>query len=136
MTAALATRRAHLLLERDLIDAAGGGAVWLMGGAMAPTPEDAPGSAPLAIVALALPSCILHATAATMVLVPAQGHAAVSGVVTWVRFVDGAGSAVRDLPAGPPGSNNPVVVSNGQEPPSAQVWAGGEVNVTATFSRA
>lgn len=135
MSASLANRRAHLVLERDLIDAAGGGALHLLGGTMAATPEAAPEAPPLCIVALPVPSCALHATDATMALLPAQGFAAVGGLVTWGRFVDGAGNAVRDVLAGPPGSTAPLIVSNGQAVATAQVYAGGEVNVSGTFAR-
>lgn len=133
MTAALATRRAHLVLERDLIDAAGGGALWLLPGAMAASPEDPPASAPLAIIALPVPSFDLDVALAQMTLV-AQGHAALSGYATWARFVDGAGNAVRDCSAGLPGSGAQVIVTDGKPTPSNLFWVGGEVNVTATFT--
>lgn len=135
MSASLAARRAHLLLDRDLIDAEGGGSLLLLGTPMAAAPEDDPASAPLVTVPLSAPSFSVHATDASMVLVPAQGFASASGVVTWARFVNGAGVAVRDCPAGPPGSGAAVIVDDGQAEPSAQVYTGGEVNVTATFSR-
>lgn len=133
MTAALATRRAHLVLERDLIDAAGGGALWLLPGAMAASPEEPPASAPLAIIALPVPSFTLDAALAQMTLV-AQGHAALSGYATWARFVDGAGNAVRDCSAGLPGSGAQVIVTDGKPTPSNLFWVGGEVNVTATIA--
>lgn len=135
MSASLAARRAHLLLERDLIDFAGGGALHLLGGTMAATPDTAPAAPPLCIVALALPSFTLHATEAAMALTPVTGHAALGGVVTWARFVSGTGATVRDCPAGPPGSGAPVIVSDGAAVPTAQVWVGGEVNVSGTFTR-
>lgn len=133
MSAALATRRAHLLSERAQVDANGGGAIWLLSGTMTAEPEDAPAGPPLAIVVLPVPSFSLHATLASMSLV-ATGNAALSGLVTWARFVDGAGAAVRDLPAGPPGSGAPVIVDNGAVAPTAQVYTGGEINVSATFT--
>ena len=135
MSASLAARRAHLLLDRDLIDAEGGGALLLLGGAVAAAPEESPVAAPLVTIGLASPSFVVHATDASMVLVPAQGFASASGVITWARFVNGAGVAVRDCLAGPPGSGAAVIVDDGQAQPSAQVYTGGEVNVTATFSR-
>jgi len=135
VSASLASRRAHLVLERDLIDFGGGGALQLHGGTMPATPETPAAAPPLAIVALNVPSFSLHSTDASMALLPATGNAAVGGVVTWARFVDGTGAAVRDVPAGPPGSGVPVIVSDGAAVPTTQVWVGGEVNVSGTFTR-
>lgn len=134
MSASQAARRAHLLAERALIDAGGGGALLLYPGTMEPNPETPASAAPLAIVALAPVSFDLHATLAEMTLVPAQGFAAVSGQPTWARFVDGAGTPVRDCTAGPPGSGAQVIVTDGKPVPSSQMYVGGEVNVTSTFS--
>lgn len=133
MSLALATRRARLLAVRDAIDAAGGGALQLHGGTMAASPETAAAGAPLVIVALAAVSFELHATAAQMNLVPAQGFAAAAGQITWARYVDGAGFAVYDCTAGPPGSGAQLLVSNGATVPTAQVFAGGQVDVTHTI---
>lgn len=133
MSASIATRRAYLLAERDLIDAAGGGALHLYGGTMEPSPETAASSAPLVIVALPVPSFALHATLPQMTTA-AQGYAALAGQITWARFVDGAGTPVRDCTAGPPGSGAQVIVTDGKTPPTSLVYTGGEVNVTATFA--
>lgn len=133
MSASLATRRAHLLAERAQIDANGGGALWLLAGTMVAQPEDPPLSPPLAIIVLPVPSFALHATDASMTLT-AVGNAAVSGQPTWARFVDGAGNPVRDVTAGPPGSGAQAIVTDGGTPPSAQMFVGGEVTVTATFT--
>lgn len=133
MSAALATRRAHLLAERDMIDANGGGALWLLGGTMAAQPEDPPLQPPLAIITLPVPSFALDPVDAAMTLI-AQGNAAISGQPTWGRFVDGAGNPVRDVTAGPPGSGAQAIVTDGKTPPSAMLFVGGEVNVTATFT--
>ncbi len=134
MSLSLVARRGRLLHVRTLIDADGGGAMHFHVGAMAAAPEAAPDSPPIAIVALAPVSFELHATAAEMTLVPAQGNAAVSGQPTWVRFVDGSGIVVLDRTAGPPGSGAQVIVTDGKDPPSAFFFTGGEVNVTATMS--
>jgi len=130
----LATRRARLLTVRSQIDANGGGALHGHGGTMAASPETPPASAPLVIVALAPVSFALHPADALMELVPAQGFAALSGQITWVRYVDGAGNPVYDAPAGPPGSGAEVIVTDGAPVPTAQVFTGGEVNVTHTIT--
>jgi hypothetical protein len=101
---------------------------------MADSPEDAAAQAPRAIIVLAPTSFALHATAAEMTLVPAQGFAALSGVVTWGRYVDGTGAAVYDVTAGPPGSGAELIVSDGATPPTANVYTGGEVNVIHTIT--
>lgn len=134
MSLALRTRRNRLLALRADIDASGGGALWLLSGSMAPSPESAPGAAPLAIIALAEVSFAMHATAAQMDLVPAVGNAASSGQPTWARYVDGAGVAVYDCTAGPPGSGAEVIITDGQAVPSAQMYTGGEITVTHTIS--
>lgn len=130
----LHTRRARLLAVRGAIDANGGGALHLHGGTQASGPDDAAPDAPLVIVALASTSFELHATAASMSLVPAQGFAALAGVITWGRYVDGTGAAVYDCTAGPPGSGAELIVSDGATVPTAQVYSGGEVNVTHTIT--
>ena len=134
MSLALRTRRNRLLALRADIDGAGGGALWLLDGAMAPNPETAPGAAPVAIIALAEVSFEMHATAAEMSLVPAVGYAARAGQPTWARYVDGAGVAVYDCPAGPPGSGAELIVTDGNVPPSAQMYTGGEVTATHTIT--
>jgi len=131
---ALATRRARLLAVRSQIDANGGGALHLHGGTMAASPETPPAADPLVIVALDPVSFALHPTAAQMELVPAQGFAALSGQITWARYVDGVGNSVYDAAAGPPGSAAEIIVTDGETPPTAQVFTGGEVNVTHTIS--
>lgn len=135
MSEALATKRAKLLAERDLIDANGGGALWLLTGTMAAQTEDPPLQAPLAIIVLPVPSFALDPVAAVMTLA-AQGNVAVSGQPTWARFVDGAGNPVRDVTAGPPGSGAQAIVTDGKTPPSAMLYVGGEANVTAAFGYA
>lgn len=134
MSLSLATRRSRLLALRGAIDAAGGGALHLYGGAMAATPETPAADAPLVIIALAVPSFALHATSAQIDLVPAQGFASLAGIITWGRYVDGSGAAVYDCTAGPPGSGAELIVTDGATPPTAQVYSGGEVNVTHTIT--
>ena len=130
----LHTRRARLLAVRSDIDAGGGGALHLHGGTQASGPDVAAPDAPLVIVALEYPSFTLHSTDASMSLVPAQGFAALAGVVTWGRYVDGTGAAVYDCTAGPPGSEAELIVTDGATPPTAQVYSGGEVNITHTLT--
>ena len=130
----LHTRRARLLAVRSAIDANGGGALHLHGGTPASGPDVAAPDAPLVIVALAATSFEPHPTEASMSLVPAQGFAALAGVVTWGRYVDGTGAAVYDCTAGPHGSGAELIVTDGATPPTAQVYSGGEVNITHTLT--
>lgn len=134
MTLSIAAKRARLLTIRDLIDAGGGGAAHLHALPKAANPETAAASAPLAIVAFGSPSFVLdEGGAVSMALVEVAGYASIAGVVGWVRFVDGSGTVIDDEEAGPPGSGKPVIVSDGQDPPTAQVYIGGVVTVTGTF---
>jgi len=114
MSESLAARRAHLVATRTLIDANGGGALWYCSGDMPDNPGLPPPSTPLAIVALAPVSFVLHATEARMNLVEAVGNAAMAGQPTWSRFVDGAGTGV---------------LTDGQPVPSTQMYSGGEITV-------
>ncbi|MGS5089078.1 hypothetical protein ACVC7V_21545 [Hydrogenophaga sp. A37] len=134
MSLALRTRRNRLLAMRADIDGAGGGALWLLDGDMAPNPETAPANAPVCIVTLASVSFEMHATDAQMDLVPAVGNAARAGQPTWGRYVDGDGVAVYDCPAGPPGSGAEIIVTDGLDPPSAMMYTGGVVTVTHTIT--
>jgi hypothetical protein len=134
MGLSLLARQARLEAIGALIDAQGGGAAHLHALPMPARPEDAPTNPPLAIVALASPCGVVGATPqalATFTLTPASGQVAVTGVVGWVRFVDGAGVAVEDQLAGGPGSGSPIIVSDNKPAPSAQLYAGGEVNLGA-----
>jgi hypothetical protein len=130
----LAARRARLLAVRDQIDAGGGGALHLYADTLPPNPETPAASAPLAIIALAPVSCVLHPTAASMSLVEAVGNAAQFGQATWARYVDGNGAAVYDTTAGPPGSGAEVIVTDGLVPPGAVFYVGGEITVSHTFT--
>lgn len=133
MSLSLAARRAKLLAVRDSIDAAGGGALHLYGGPQAAAPEEPASTAPLAIIALAVPSMSLHATQAQMVLPATVGYAALSGVPTWARFVDGNGLPMLDCAAGLPGSGAPLTVTDGKATPSSTLYVGGEITVSMTF---
>ena len=134
MSLALATRRRRLLTVRDDIDANGGGALHIHGGPQASNPEEAAASSPLAIIALPVPCLSLHATDAQLVLTATVGYAALSGVPTWARFVDGNGTAVYDCTAGLPGSGATIIVTDGKVPAGNTLYVGGEITVTATLS--
>lgn len=129
----LSARRARLLAIRDLIDAHGGGALHAFGGVQ-PTFGAAAATAPLLIASLGAVSFELHATDAAMALADLVAYVSVSGVPTWVRFVDGLGTPVMDLPAGLPGSGMPVIITDGADPPSNQMWTGGVVTISCTVA--
>ena len=128
MTLALATRQRRLGVIRSDIDASGPGALHLH----ALPVSEPPASEPLAILALALPCGALDVTEAglaRLTLTPVTGNAAVAGAVGWGRYVDGSGVLVFAAPAGLPGSGAPIIVTDGQDPASTNVFAGGEVQV-------
>ncbi len=133
MALSLVARKARLQAIGSLINANSGGAVHLYAAPAMDTPEDVPLNAPLAIVALAA-NCGLVGDAsglATFTFTPVVGNAAATGLVAWARFVDGAGVAVYDALAGVPGGGFPVVVTDNKTVPSAQVYAGGEVQIVS-----
>lgn len=132
MALSLAARRARLLAIRDLIDANGGGSVLAFDGVQPPF-GGAPSSAPLLTVGLGEVSFVMHESDAIMEL-ETEGHVSTSGQPTWARFVDGSGIAVMDLPAGLPGSGMPVIITDGQDPPSHQMWVGGHVTISASVA--
>lgn len=132
MALSLAARRARLLSIRDLIDANGGGSVLAFGGVQPPF-GGAPSAAPLLSASLGAVSFAMHETDAFMAL-ETEGHVSTNGQPTWARFVDGAGIAVMDLPAGLPGSGMPVIITDGQDPPGNQMWVGGHVTITASIA--
>jgi hypothetical protein len=127
----LLTRKRRLDAIRIDINASGGGAVHLYPLPEMPSPEAQPSTPPLAIVALAADCALVGESSdlATLVLNPVVGLAAATGLVAWARFVDGAGIAVYDAPAGPPGSGKPVIITDNEASPSALVRAGGEVRI-------
>jgi hypothetical protein len=133
MTLRKSTRRARLLVVRDDILAAGGGALHIHDGTIVATPEEAPASAPLVIVVLDAAAFDVHPTE-PIFTVAAQGFVAVSGQPTWCRFVDGAGNAVLIRTAGLPGSGAQVIVTDGKVPAGSALYVGGECNVSGTFS--
>lgn len=129
----MATRRARLLAVRDAILAHGDGAVWYLDGGMAPSPDAAITITPLATLPLTSDSFTLHPTDAEL-LIETLGNASSSGQPTWVRFVDGTGMGVLDRTAGPPGSGAQVIVTDDQDPPTAQIWTGGEIDFSHTLT--
>lgn len=135
MSLSLLTRQDRLLALRNRIDANGGGAVHLYALPEVATPETAAAASPLAIVALSAPCASVGSAdnLATLTLTPAVGNAAVSGQIAWARFVDGAGTAIYDAPAGVPGSGKPVIVSDGKPTPSTIVYSGGEVQIASAL---
>lgn len=135
MSLATDVRRGRQIYLRDRILAGDGGVLWLMDGVIANNPGEAPSGAPLAIIAVGLSNFEQHPTLAQMTL-SAVGNAATSGQPTWARFVDGNGAGIWDLTAGPPGSGAAVIVSNVENPSSAQIWTGGELTVSGTFLEA
>lgn len=129
-TLSLVARQARLLALRDLMDA-GGAELWFYTGSAVPTtPETATAETFLGAVTLATPSGAIGAagTVATWTLtVPRVNAATTTGVVGWVRFVDGSGNGVLDLLAGAAdGTYSPprqVLLSD------LQVYAGGEIQL-------
>lgn len=132
MSLSLAARRARLLAIRDLIDAGGGGLLHAYGYAPPPMGTAAT-EAPLMTAVLAPVSFELHATDASMTLT-VETNVAVAGSPMWVRFVDGAGVPIMDLAAGLPGSGLPAIITDGQDPPSAQMWVGGVATITCSIA--
>ena len=136
MSLSLLMRQDRLLALRNRIDANGGGAVHLYALPEVPTPETSATAPPLAIITLAVPCAVVGSTTddlATLTLTARIGFAAVSGQIGWARFVDGAGTAVYDAPAGVPGSGKPVIVTDGKPAPSNIVYSGGEVQIASAL---
>ena len=128
MSLALATRQKRLTVVRADIDTSGPGALHLHALPVAEPPT----SAPLAVLPLALPCGVMDVDAnnfARLSLAPVTANALASGAVGWGRYVDGAGVLVLTALAGLPGSGAPIIVTDGQQPPSASVFVGGQVKV-------
>lgn len=125
------TRRARLLAIRDRLDVGDGGAIEVYGGDQPPH-GGAPASAPLLVALLGAVSFEMHETEAIMTRV-LIAHVQSSGVPTWARWVTDGGMVVMQLPAGLPGSGLPVIITDGQDPPSLQMWVGGEVTISCTI---
>ena len=127
----LAARQARLLALRDLVDV-GGATLWFytLAGDMPPTPETSTSETLLGVITLATPSGAIGAsdnTATWTLSVPRIASASVTGVVGFVRLVDGAGDSTLDLRVGQIGET--------YDPPRAvllsdlQVYAGGELQL-------
>jgi len=125
----LVGRQARLLATRDLI-----AEMWFYTASVMPwvppaTPETATSETLLAIDTLAAPAGAIGASGniATLTLtVPRVSTVLATGVIGWVRFVDGAGAGIMDLPVvavGTTGGPWPVIAS------SLVVYAGGELQV-------
>jgi hypothetical protein len=128
----LLTRKDMLTALRSRLDAWGGGAAHFYAAPQAANEEAPPAGPPLAIVALAAPTCGVVANSgslATLALAAVSGLVAANGQIAWVRFVDGAGVAVEDKAAGLPGSGAPVIYTDNQPTPSADVFVGGVINI-------
>lgn len=129
MPLSLIGRKAQLLGLRDAIDA-GGGAALFYADAPPALPDDATAALLLGTVAFAAPCGAIAdlvteaGTLATLTLtVPLLGNAAASGVIGWVRLVNGAGQGFLDLAAGLAGSGAPVILN------ALQVYTGGEIQL-------
>ena len=134
MSLSLPTRQDRLLAIRARIDAHGGGAAHVYALPVAASPESAAEASPLAILVLPVPCGDIGSTPealATLTLASAVGYAAVAGQAAWVRFVDGAGTAVYDAEAGLPGSGKPVILTDGKTPPTTNLFVGGEVQLAS-----
>lgn len=115
--------RARLLDIRARILAHGGGALHIFGG-IYPGVGLSSASAPLVIRGLTEEDLVVHETAASLTI-NAEANAALTGTPTWARFVDGEGATVYDCSAGLPGSGAQLIVSDGQDPPAANIFPGG-----------
>lgn len=129
----LAARQARLLALRDLLDV-GGGELWfytLPDPLTIPaTPETTTTETLLGTIALAGPSGAIGASGqvATLTLtVPRVNPTVATGLIGFVRLVDGAGDSHLDLLVGESGVTydppRPVLVSD------LQVYAGGELQL-------
>ncbi|MFN3493830.1 MAG: hypothetical protein ACK40L_04925 [Hydrogenophaga sp.] len=134
MSFGLATRRSTLLYILSLIDGEGPASVDLFDTTIPSDSSADPGGDPLASVELAAVSCAIDETLAVLNIIEAVGNAAAAGIPTWARFRNALGVGVGDFTAGPPGSGAVVIVTNGEDPPTAQLFTGGEVNITGTIA--
>ena len=123
----LAARQARLQTLRDLLDTGGAAAMrFYTGSVLPPTPETATNEVLLCVIGLANPLGAVSATgnvATLTVAVPRTGNAIETGAIGWVRFVDGAGTAVLDCAVSATAGLAPVVVSD------TQVYTGGELQL-------
>lgn len=117
----LALRQARLLATRDLL-----AGMWFYTGTLPATPETTPVGAKVAEDVLATPAGAIGASGVTATLtitVPRVTSVIAAGLIAWVRFVDGAGAGLMDLPCGITGGTEPVILT------ALQVYAGGEIQV-------
>ena len=144
MGLSLVVRRARLLLVRDAILANAGGMLHIYGSTY-PGQGAASAEPPLLIRTIGASDLVVHATDASDLVVHAtdasmslevEGNVALSGLPTWARFVDGAGTPVYDCTAGAPGSGAALIVSNGEPVPSSALYPGGLATATITFVEA
>lgn len=131
MSLALPVRRSRLLAIRDHLDDGDGGVIEAYDGEQPPH-GGAPLSEPLLVAPLGSVSFEMHETEAIMTRV-LVAHVQRSGHPTWTRWVSAGGVVVMQLPAGLPGSGLPVIITDSQEPPSLQMWVGGEVTISCTI---
>ena len=123
----LLARKARMLGLRNAIDDGGGSALFYSG-APPGLPDGAAGATLLGSVAFSSPSGVIGQsdTLATLTLTtPKTGSAVASGLIGWVRLVNGAGDGIMDLPAGLDGSGAPVIVN------ALQIYAGGEITLVS-----
>lgn len=130
----LGARMARLTATRDYIDS-GGGEFWFYTGSPPSGPASGTSETLLAVVALDTVSGAITFTgdlAIYTISVPRVGSASVTGIVGWVRVVDGAGDGVMDLLAGMADPVTGIVPAGVVAVLSAtQIYAGGEVQLVS-----
>lgn len=118
----LVARKARMLGMRDAMDV-GGAKMLFYTGAIAATPDTATTETLLSRVVLSAPSGALGEDAglATLTLVVPQTILAInSGLIGWLRLVNGIGQGFLDLPVGLVNSGAPAILN------VLQVFTGGE----------
>ena len=118
----LVARTARMLGMRDALDV-GGAKMLFYTGLIAATPDTATTETLLARVVLGTPSGALGEDAglATLTLVVPQTILAInSGLIGWLRLVNGVGQGFLDLPVGLVNSGAPAILN------VLQVFTGGE----------
>lgn len=123
----LIARKAELTGLRNALDVGGAKALFYTGAP--PATADLPTSeALIGTIALAATSGIVGEAGALAILtltVPQVAPASSTGLIGFVRLVNGAGSGFMDLPVGLAGEGQPVTVN------AAQVYAGGELQLVS-----
>jgi hypothetical protein len=100
--------------------------MWFYTDALPATPETTPAGTKVAADTLAAPAGAIGASgyvATLTISVPRVTSVIAGGLIAWVRFVDGAGAGLMDLPCGITGGTEPVILT------ALQVYAGGEIQV-------